>query len=395
MLSRNERNRIEFVMDASETLLSGSYRALPQVGDIQERAPTHPLRLRAFANQVKSVVLPGEHDPFQPQRSAIYKARRIAKKEALRDGNSDVMFRPALAFDERTLTSWWSGNVDKPHDDKIALGERLSKGASRWLEFSVYGSAIQRHLDALDVRCDDRLLVPFRPYTEEWLSPRFANLDKCMAVADQCWSIFTSFAAPDPQTVGLATRMSPSGVMPEPTFMFPSPPPAKWLAEDRGNAYVFDVHPSVRHLHVSTNRFGLLSSLLRLGVLSEGAEPQPWWYSALVFDMASCVSMALIYALFGPRGNPASNVGEAWIMIDTINRSIFDEQEYAAQAMLTGGTVLGAMTGLPADVVTRFLRSARQEYYQQLAAVGISFRDVFSITNPELSSGNPAFVRAA
>ena len=382
-------------MSASETLSSSSAGFSAQGAGMQERTPTHPLRLRAFANQVKSVVLPGKHDPSQPQQSALYRARRIAQEEALRDRNSDVMHRPALAFDAKTLTSWWLGKVEKPHDEKIALSERLSKGSSRWLEFSVYGSAIQRHLDALDVRCDDRLLVPFRPGTEEWLSPRLANLDKCMTVADQCWSVFTNSAAPDPQTIGLAARMSPSGVMPAPTFMFPSPLPAKWLAEDRVNAYAFDVPPSVRHLHVATNRFGLLNSLLRLGVLFEGAEPHPWWYTGLVFDLASCVSMALIFALFGPRWSPAANVGDAWTLIDTVNRSIFDEEEISAEAAAKGGPALAAMMGVPADVLIRFLCAARQEYYQQLAAVGISFRDVFSITNPELSSGIPIFVRAA
>ena len=131
-------------MSASETLSSSSSGFLAQGVGMQERTPTHPLRLRAFANQVKSVVLPGKHDPSQPQQSALYRARRIAQEEALRDRNSDVMHRPALAFDAKTLTSWWLGKVEKPHDEKIALSERLSKGSSRWLEFSVYGSAIQR-----------------------------------------------------------------------------------------------------------------------------------------------------------------------------------------------------------------------------------------------------------
>ncbi len=382
-------------MISSETMSGSSSGLMAQPAVGQERTPTHPLRLRAFANQVKSVVLPDEHDPSQPQQREIARARRHAEQQATRDNVRDKRLRPALAFQARTLASWWEGNVEKPHGKAIALCECLTKGSSRWLEFSSYGSAIQRHLDALDVRCDDRLLVPFRPGTEEWLSPRFAHLDKCMTVADRCWSVFTSHAAPDAHTIGLAARMSSSGVMPDPSFMFPAPVPAKWLSEDLGNAYAFDVPPSVRNLHTATSRFGLLSTLLRLGVLFEGAEPHPWWYTGLVFDMASCASMALIFAIFGPRSSPAANVGDAWIMIDTINRAIFDEEEFAAQAMATRGPVLAAMMHLPTDVVIRFLHAARQEYYQQLVAVGISFRDVFSITNPELSSGNPAFLRAA
>lgn len=382
-------------MNASEMLQDGSSTVFGIGAGTPERAPTHALRHRAFANEYKALVLKEEHDPLRDQESELGRARRRAQKQARRDNVWDVELRPALAFQERTVCSWWRGGVERPHDKGIALCERLAKGSSRWLDYSRFGSAIQRHLDALDVRCDDRLLVPFRLGTEEWMSPRLASLDKCMTVADRCWSVFTNIAEPDPDTLGLAARMGPSGVMPAPTFSFRSQLPANWLSEDRINTYVFDVHPSVRHLHTSTDRFGLLKCLFRLGVLVEDPELRPWWFTGLVFDLASCVSMALIFALFGPRWSPAANVGDAWPMIDTLNRVIFDEEKVALEAAVTRGPELAAMMHLPPQVVVSFLRSARDEYYRQLAAVGISFRDVFSITNPELAAGSPIFVRVS
>lgn len=395
VLPGNDRNRIEFAMSADRTMSRSLAMQSAQGVCMPTRPPTHALRLRAMANQIKSVVLAARHDPFDAQTNALERARRLALNEATLAGSSDRKFRPAAAFDETTIETWWHGRVRKPHGDMLARCDRVVEGASRWVEFSMYGSAVQRHFDALDFRCDDRLQTPTKRGCDDGMAPRFAQMEKCLAVADRCWSVLTNCAEPDADAIGLAARMAPGGVMPAQSFMFPSPLRAPWLSADHVNTRVFDVPPSARQVHVAANRFGLLETLVKLGTLFEGAEPRPWWYTGLTFDLASCTSMALIYALFGPRWTPAANVGESWMLIDTVNRAIFEDEETGAKALAKNGPVLAARMRLPAWAFIRFLCDARREYYEQLSALGISARDIFSITNPELASGNPCFVKAA
>ena len=240
-------------------------------------------------------------------------------------------------------------------------------------------------MDALDVRFDDMLAESVDRF-EAQLQSRFDMLDKCLYAADKCWSVFTSSELPDEEARNLIARMAPGGQIPLPLVTFPSRMDLNSFVEQAGhlNGYVFDVHPSIRNLHNAAHKFGLVETLVRLGALVWDADPSPWWYRGLIFDLASVASLGAFFALFGPRGSPPANVGDSWMLISTVNRIFFDHEEVAAELLSKTAPILAGRMRLPMPAFVAFLCSAREAYYRHLSDHGISFDEVFAVTRPDM-----------
>jgi len=352
----------------------------------QGQRPTQRVRLRAFANQIKQALLGNIHDPTKSQHKELVDAGAVVTEDACQPQPASVAsVVSAPVLDARTFESWWLGKVGTAWSKKIEACDRVLPGSSLWDENSHLGSPIQRHMAALDVRCDDRMSRNFdETREEEWLTERMDALDKCMQSADRCWSVFSHRAAPSIQAVTLIRRLAPDGKLPQPAFTLASPKlrsAANPSGEDRPfSGCSYEIPDAIRRFHCAANKFGLLQFLVRLGVATEGA--RPWWYSGWVFDLASVAAMAQFYSVYGDGGTPDSNVGEDFDLIVALNRVIFDHEDGTITPFVTDLPRIAQRLGVPAMGLVKSLMAARREYYTQLAALGIGFEDVYVFAKP-------------
>lgn len=374
---------------ATQAAGSGSRQPEPKEGSAPREVPTRPthkLRLRALSNRIKSKLLGATHDPAHPQAKEVV----AAAVRVLGEGSSG---RAALAaslvdspvVDRRTFEKWWHGTVGRVWTPKLEACDRLAKGSSLWLTNSCYGEPIQRHFDALDVRCDDRMPKNLESKGGvQWLSTRMELMDKSLQAADRCWSVFSHRAAPSGEALALMAQVVPGGTIPSPSLRYaPSAVQAEGaerLAKAGFNCYLYEADIVARHLHNASSKFGLLRYLLRIGAAAEGA--RPWWHTGWVFDLASVAAMAQFFAVFGPTGSPESNVGEDVDLIFAINRVFFDHDEGTYTPFITDLPELAKRLDLPPFTFVRSLLAARREYYATLEALGISFEDVYRFAKP-------------
>lgn len=287
--------------------------------------------------------------------------------------------------DKRTFQKWWRGTVQRVWPQKLEACDRLAKGSSLWLNNSCLGGPVQRHMDALDVRCDDRLPKKLDSKRgEAWIAERMDLMDKCLQAADRCWSVFSHRAVPSEQALTLMAQVAPSGTIPSPRLTY-APPivrahDAAWLDQDKFNPYMYEADTAARRMHNASSKFGLLRFLLRLGAAAEGS--RPWWHVGWVFDLASVAAMAQFFSVFGPAGSPESNVGEDADLIFSINRVFFDHEDGTITPFVTHLPKLAERLDLPPVQFVESLMAARREYYASLEALGISFEDVYPFAKP-------------
>jgi len=350
------------------------------------RRPTHKLRHRALSNRIKSKLLGDAHDPTRAQAKDVVAAAMCG----LGEGTNCTSWRAASlvdspVVDKRTFEKWWRGTVGRVWTPKLEACDRLVKGSSLWLNNSFLGEPVQRHMDALDVRCDDR--VPKKldgKRGEAWLAERMDLTDKCLQAADLCWSVFSHRAVPSKQALTLMAQVTPRGTIPAPRLTYAPPTVradhAAWLDQDDFNPYMFEADTVARRMHNASSKFGLLRFLLRLGTAAEGSEP--WWHVGWVFDLASVAAMAQFFSIFGPAGSPESNVGEDADLIFAINRVFFDHEDGTITPFVTDLPKFAKRLDLPPLQFVKSLMAARSEYYSTLEALGISFEDVYPFANP-------------
>lgn len=348
------------------------------------RRPTHKLRLRALANRIKAKLLGDAHDPRIPQaQEVVLAATSVPGGGAVEQGRHGTSMVDAPVVDDRTFESWWQGEVGRIWPSKLEACDRVAKGSSLWLNNSCFGEPVQRHLDALDVRCDDRMPKKLSSKRgEAWIAARMDLMDKCLQAADRCWSVFSYRVLPSEEALSLMAQIAPGGALPAPSFTF-APPAVRAVAlAEQGlcNCYMYEAHASARQLHNASSKFGLLRFLLRLGAARAGSKP--WWYAGWVFDLASLAAMAQFFAIFGPAGSPESNVGEDFDLIVAVSRVFFDHDDGTITPLVTDLPKIAKRLDLPAGQFIESLMEARRDYYSMLEALGISFEDVYAFAKP-------------
>lgn len=348
--------------------------------------PTHKLRLRALANRIKAELLGKEHDPARCQAKEVEAAAiRVTW------GDADTSSRPAPLLvdspvvDKRTFQSWWRGSVKRVWSSKLEACDRVVGGSSLWMENSCLGEPLQRHFDALDVRCDDRIPKKLNSKRgEQWLAARMDLMDKCLQAADRCWSVFSYRAVPGEQALALMAQVAPGTEIPVPTLTYAPPAmsvdPGVWLGSKDLNPYQYEAPDAARVLHNASAKFGLMRFLLSLGVAR--ASSKPWWYDGWVFDLASVAAMGHFFAVFGPAGSPESNVGEDLDLIAAVSRIFYDHDDGTITPLVTDLPGIAKRVGLPPRQLIRTLMGARRDYYAMLGGLGISFRDVYAFAKP-------------
>ena len=350
------------------------------------RRPTHKLRLRALANRIKAKLLGDAHDPTLAQAQEVVLAATSAPGGAVvekREPGTSVVDAPVV--DERTFESWWKGEVGRIWTSKLEACDRVGKGSSLWLNNSCLGDPVQRHMDSLDARCDDRVPKKLNSKRgEAWLAARMDIMDKCLQAADRCWSVFSSRSMPSEEALALMAQVAPGGSLPAPSLFF-APPAARFNAialGDQGlcNCFMYEAHAKTRILHNASAKFGLLRFLVRQGAAMEGS--RPWWFTGWVFDLASVATMAHFFSIFGPAGSPESNVGEDLDLIVALSRVFFDHDDGTITPLVTDLPKIAMRLDIPAEQLVKSLMAARREYYAQLAALGISFEDVYTFAKP-------------
>lgn len=369
---------------------SGSGRASKRRGKatarVVPRRPTHKLRLRALSNRIKSKLLGDAHDPMRPQAKEVASAAiRVLGEGADSTSGGAAFLVDSPVVDKRTFEEWWRGSVGRVWTPKLEACDRLIRGSSFWLKNSCFGEPVQRHFDALDVRCDDRMPKDLSGKRgEAWLAARMDLMDKCLQAADRCWSVFSYRVAPSSEALALMSQIAPGGVLPAPSLLF-APPAVRAHAftlagQELCNLYMYEAHTRTRHLHNVSAKFGLMRFLVRLGAAMEGS--RPWWYVGWVFDLASVAAMAHFFLIFGPAGSPESNVGEDVDLVVAVSRIFFDHEYGTVTPLLTDLPKIAKRLDLPPGQLTKSLMAARREYYAQLAALGISFEDVYAFAKP-------------
>ena len=350
------------------------------------RRPTHKLRLRALANRIKAKLLGDAHDPRIPQaQEVVLAATSVPGGGAAEQGRNGTPMVDSPVVDDRTFESWWRGEVGRIWPSKLEACDRVAKGSSLWLNNSCLGEPIQRHLDALDARCDDRMPKKLKSKRgEAWIAERMDLMDKCLQAADRCWSVFSYRAVPSEEALALMGQVAPGGTIPAPRLTY-APPAVKadavaWSDQEDCNRHMYEADAVARRLHNVSSKFGLLRFLLRLGASAQGS--RPWWYVGWVFDLASVAAMAQFFAIFGPAGSPESNVGEDADLIVAINRVFFDHDDGTITPFVTDLPKLAKRLDLPPLQFVRSLVAARREYYATLEALGISFEDVYTFAKP-------------
>jgi hypothetical protein len=350
------------------------------------RRPTHKLRLRALANRIKSKLLGDAHDPSIPQaQELVLAATSRPGNDSAAQGPHGTSMDDAPFVNERTFESWWRGDVAHIWVSNLEACDRVAKGSSLWLNNSYFGEPVQRHLDALDARCDDRMPNTLRGKRgEAWLEARMELMDKCLQAADRCWSVFSYRAVPGEEALALMAQVAPGGTIPTPSFTY-APPAIRadagaWSGQEDFNGYMYEAHDSARLLHNASAKFGLMRFLLRLGAAR--AASKPWWYAGWVFELASLAAMAQFFAVFGPAGSPESNVGEDLDLIAAVSRVFFDHDDGTITPLVTDLPRIAQRLDLPPGQFIKSLTQARRDYYAMLADLGISFDDVYAFAKP-------------
>jgi len=298
---------------------------------------TYPLRMRSMCNQVKAALLGAAHTPHEPQALDL-----LACPDApIKDG--------------KTWHTWWDGKVKLQRGSREAC-DRASPLASRWIEHTHMGHAVQRHLEAIEAM---HALDP---------KARAEQVARSMDGLRKAWLAFTSRDKLNDFDLAVSTRMLTGGATPLPSSLRYADARANTLvAAGLCNPLFYAVPQSVQAACDTSTPFGLLQYLVNLskapGDLPEQCLP------ALVMDLASCV--ALVHA-----DRNASEVARS----DAFGKGRLLWDHALNLALIKATSKAG-------DGVWRNWQAIRGLYYLELRDWGISFRDMHRLVGPVKSLG--------
>jgi hypothetical protein len=285
---------------------------------------THSLRARAMSNQIKEKLLGEEHDPHSAQTETVLACPNAPVKEAI------------------TWESWRNGSVKMQSASRAAC-DQIVPNVSRWIEFPHLGSAIQRHLAALDVMLE---------LNDERKAERVLA---CLESVRKTWQLFSSIDVLRDDQIAHCIRSLTGHVNGiTPTRKHADERSAQLMKMGMVNPYYFNF-PAKASEDFANSAEGMLWYLL--GLTKYPHDIQPSLATGLVFDIATCI--ALVHA-----GNASTLAGRSKAFL--IGLQFWDH----ALGMETRRSMGDFWTPL------------RRHYYAELRALGISFRDIHELVGP-------------
>lgn len=285
---------------------------------------THSLRARAMSNQVKEKLLCAEHDPHSAQTEAVLACPNAPVKEAI------------------TWESWRNGSVKMQSASRAAC-DQIVPNVSRWIEFPHLGSAIQRHLAALDVMLE---------LNDERKAERVLA---CLESVHKTWRLFSSIDVLRDDQIAHCIRSLTGHVDGiTPTHKHADERSGQLMKLGMVNPYYFNF-PAKASEDFANSAEGMLWYLL--GLTKYPRDIQPSFATSLVFDIATCI--ALVHA-----DNASTSGGRSKAFL--IGLQFWDH-------------ALGIETR---QSMGDFWTPIRRHYYAELRALGISFRDIHELVGP-------------
>ncbi len=222
---------------------------------------THSLRALAMSNQVKEKLLGDEHDPHSAQTEAVLACPNAPVKEAI------------------TWESWRNGSVKMQSASRAAC-DQIVPNVSRWIEFPHLGSAIQRHMAALDVMLE--------LHDERKAERVLAGLESVR----KTWQLFSSIDFLRDDQIAHCIRSLTGHVDGiTPTRKHADERSGKLMKMGMVNPYYFNF-PAKASEDFANSAEGMLWYLL--GLTKYPHDIQPSFATSLVFDIATCI--ALVHA---------------------------------------------------------------------------------------------------
>ncbi len=143
-------------------------------------------RMRAWCNEIKTVLLAGDHDPTQPQTYKVIQA------------TASPVDSPS------TWLSWWDGEAI-PRPSHITSAERLAHRAADLLDINERRTAFCRHLFALDV-----LNTRFRAIGDPQEFRR-TQADRLIAGLNEAWISFLETSVPRRRSCDVLNELGHAG----------------------------------------------------------------------------------------------------------------------------------------------------------------------------------------
>jgi len=271
-----------------------------------------------------------------------------------------------LVSEPQTFRDWWDGQRS-PQRARIA--DRMPE-ALPWLEDGHLGTSVQRHLE---------VLVAFSMRTDSVadISARRIRLDAMREACNQAWAVFTSGGPQSSLSLSFtAKRLNGATELPSPTLRYADERDRLHVSYGSVNPYVFDTPTDVRRSYSAGDRFGLLRFLLRLAAAQpvDGA----WWQLPWVFDVASLVLLARASLADRLTPLPGEQLGELFQPVAVLGRALWDHEVGMWTPMLREPT----LHEFEHAQWTLLLGWLRENYYKELARLGLQFEDLYPITQP-------------
>ena len=132
---------------------------------------TWRLRMRAWCNSIKSVLLGARADPLRPQGYKVVQSEKCPIDNV------------------STWLTWWAGDA-VPRPTHVGAAERIAPGSSRLIDLSEMGTPELRHLVALDI-----LNTKFRQSGRPSLHQRTQS-QLLLTALNEAWAPFLSVRTP-------------------------------------------------------------------------------------------------------------------------------------------------------------------------------------------------------
>lgn len=285
---------------------------------------TYSLRARAMSNQVKEELLGEEHDPHSAQTEAVLACPNAPVKEAI------------------TWESWRNGSAKMQSASRAAC-DQIVPHVSRWIEFPHLGSAIQRHLAALDVMLE---------LHDERKAERVLA---CLESVHKTWRLFGSIdVLRDDQIAHCMRSLTGHVNRITPTHKHADDRSGQLIKMGLVNPYYFNF-PAKASEGFAKSPEDMLWYLL--GLTKYPHDIQPSLATSLIFDIATCI--ALVHA---DKTSTSASRSKAFL----IGLQFWDHA--------LGMETRQSMGDLWAPL--------RRHYYAELRTLGISFRDIHELVGP-------------
>jgi hypothetical protein len=148
---------------------------------------TWRVRMRAWCNSIKSVLLADRHEPPRPQTYKVLQSEKCPIDNA------------------STWLTWWAGDA-VPRPSHVRAAERLAPGSSRLIDLSEMGTPELRHLVALDI-----LNTKFRQSGRPSLHQR-TQAQLLLTALNEAWTPFLSVRTPvNGSRFALERQIGPEG----------------------------------------------------------------------------------------------------------------------------------------------------------------------------------------